>query len=161
MSSSLVSPKKWYHRWIVAPVIRQLKQGTTPEKLAWTIAAGVVTGIFPIMGTTTLVGFAAAWIFKLNQPVIHLVATLMVPAHLALILPFIRLGQRLFGSTLIENSIPAMLARFFQTPLQFASDFWLPALQGVTAWLLIAPLLLIPIRFAAKPLMTKLRRNVA
>lgn len=60
--------ERWWRRWLVAPVVKQLTLGTTPEKIAWTISLGVVLGVFPIMGSTTLVCLLAGWLLRLNQP---------------------------------------------------------------------------------------------
>ena len=46
-----------------------LRQGLTPHKLAMTCALGVVVGIFPVFGTTTILCFAVAIAFRLNIPV--------------------------------------------------------------------------------------------
>jgi len=49
----------WWKRWFINPVLKQLTQGISAEKLAWTVAIGCALGIFPIMGTTSLVCFLA------------------------------------------------------------------------------------------------------
>jgi uncharacterized protein (DUF2062 family) len=144
------------HRWIVRPIINQLKQGITPEKLSWTISLGIMLGIFPIMGTTSLVTFAAGWVFKLNQPVLHLFNSIVYPLHLALILVFIRLGQALNGVERIKFSIPEMLSKFRDDPTQFARDFGMAALYGIQAWALVS-LILIPLLYIVSlPLLKKL-----
>ena len=51
--------KSFWKRRVVTPLIAQLKQGVTPEKLALTVALGLVLGIFPILGATTLLCGAA------------------------------------------------------------------------------------------------------
>ena len=150
------SRESWWRRWLVAPVVRQLTLGTTPEKIAWTIALGVVLGVFPIMGTTTLVCLLAGWLFRLNQPVLHVFKSLVYPLHLALILVFIRLGERLYGVPLISFSIPQLLAKFKEDPLQFGKDFGLAAWHGVSAWLLIAPVAAILIKVALMPVIKRL-----
>lgn len=68
-----VPRESWWRRRIVAPVIAQLKQGATPEKLALTVALGFVLGVFPILGSATLLCGLAAWALRLNQPVIQIV----------------------------------------------------------------------------------------
>ncbi|RYD24904.1 MAG: DUF2062 domain-containing protein, partial [Verrucomicrobiaceae bacterium] len=135
----------WWRRWFVMPVIRQLAQGISPDRLGWSVAAGMTLGIFPIMGSTTLICIAAAWALGLNQPVTHLFKSAMYPLHLPLILVFIHLGQRLFGVPLLTLSIPELLGRFKDDPARFAGDFGMAALHGVTAWLLVAPLLALAI----------------
>jgi uncharacterized protein (DUF2062 family) len=146
----------WWRRWLVAPVAKQLTLGTTPEKIAWTISLGVVLGVFPIMGSTTLVCLLVGWLLRLNQPVLHVFKTLVYPLHLALILAFIRLGERLYGVPLISFSIPQLLDRFKLDPLQFAKDFGMAAWHGVSAWLLIAPVAAILIKVAVLPVLRQL-----
>ena len=141
----------WWRRWIIRPVINQLSAGGSPERLGWTIATGMVLGIFPIMGSTTLLCLAAGWLLRLNQPVLHVFRAVVYPLHLALILVFIRMGERLHGADLIAFSIPQLVGRFKDDPLRFASDFGLAAWHGITAWLLVAPLLVIVIKVAVMP----------
>jgi uncharacterized protein (DUF2062 family) len=149
-------PKEvWWRRWLVTPVVTQLKVGNSPERISWTIALGVVLGVFPIMGSTTLVCLFAGWMLGLNQPVLHIFKTLVYPLHLALILVFIRLGERLHGVPLISFSIPELVARFRSDPLQFAVDFGMAAWHGVSAWLLIAPVVAILINMLILPVLRK------
>lgn len=138
------------------PIVNQLKRGISPEKLSWTIALGVTLGIFPIMGSTSLVCFIAGYFLKLNQAILHLFKTLTYPLHLALILVFIRLGQHLNGVPPIKFSIPQMLARFKDDPAQFGRDFGMAALHGIEAWAIAAILLIPLIRLISLPLLRKL-----
>ncbi|MGJ8697710.1 MAG: DUF2062 domain-containing protein [Verrucomicrobiaceae bacterium] len=154
------APRPWWHRWFIQPVARQLTQGISPEKLGWTIAAGIVLGIFPIMGTTTFICFAAAWLLKLNQPVIQTACHAVYALHLALILVFIRAGQALFGADPIPFSISQLLGRFTDDPWQFAKDFGVAALQGITAWALVAPLLLFAIKLTITPVLGRFAKKL-
>ena len=145
-----------WRRWLIAPIKAQLMQGMTVERVSWTIALGVVLGVFPIMGSTTLVCLLAGWVLNLNQALLHVFKTAVYPLHLALILVFIRLGERIYGAPLIAFSIPQLLARFKQDPLQFARDFGMAAWHGVSAWLLIAPLAALLIKMAVIPVVSRL-----
>ena len=145
-----------WRRWLIAPIKAQLMQGLTVERVSWTIALGVVLGVFPIMGSTTLVCLLAGWVLNLNQALLHVFKTAVYPLHLALILVFIRLGERIYGAPLIAFSIPQLLARFKQDPLQFARDFGMAAWHGVSAWLLIAPLAALLIKMAVIPVVSRL-----
>ena len=141
----------WWRRWIIRPVLGQLSAGGSPDRLGWTIAVGMVLGIFPIMGSTTLLWLAAGWLLGLNQPVLHVFRAVVYPLHLALILVFIRMGERLHGADRIAFSIPQLVGRFKDDPLRFAADFSLAAWHGISAWLLVAPLLVILIKLAVTP----------
>lgn len=148
--------QSWWRRRLLGPVVAQLTVGISPERVAWTIALGVVLGIFPIMGSTTLVCLLVGWLLRLNQAVLHVFKTLVYPLHLALILVFIRLGESLYGVPLISFSIPQLVVKFKDDPLQFARDFGLAAWHGVSAWLLIAPLAAILIKLAVMPVVSRL-----
>ena len=73
-----------------------LRRGLTPHKLSMTCAMGVVIGIFPVFGTTTILCFGIAIAFRLNIPLIQLVNYLVAPLQLIFILPFIKMGTILF-----------------------------------------------------------------
>ena len=86
----------WWQRRVVAPIVQQLRQGITPQKIALTLALGGVLGIFPILGATTLLcGIAGVWL-RLNQPIIQLVNYLVYPLQIALLIPFYRAGFPIF-----------------------------------------------------------------
>lgn len=150
-------PKKSrLNRWIIQPILKQLKQGTSPQRLAWSISLGITLGIFPIMGSTSLMCFIFGWMLKLNQPVLHLFKTLTYPIHLPLILVFIRLGQKINGVPLLTLSIPEMLGQFKDDPTQFARDFGLAALHGIEAWAICSIILVPTAYFTALLLLRKL-----
>ena len=157
-----IPDKTWksrFRRWIVSPILEQLKRGITPEKLSCTIARGITLGIFPIMGSTSLICFFFGWLLKLNQAILHIFRSLSYPLHLALILVFIRLGQQLNGAPLIRLSIPEMMTQFKDSPAQFGRDFGMAALHGIEAWAIAAIILIPLIRMISLPLLKKLIRN--
>lgn len=157
MAEAVIDPgKSWWRRRLVAPVVAQLMVGISPERIAWAISLGVVLGIFPIIGTTTLVCLAAGWLLRLNQPVLHVFSNLVYPLHLVLILVFIRLGERMHGAPRMSFSIPQLLGKFRDDPLQFAGDFGISAWHGVSAWLLVAPVAAVLVKFAVTPVLKRL-----
>jgi hypothetical protein len=103
------------------------------------------------MGTTSFVCFFAAVYLRLNQPVIQVVCHTLWAAHLALILPFIRMGQWIQGSQPIKGSISTLLKEFFTNPWQFAQDYWLAALHGIFAWFLVSIPLILLVRSITLP----------
>lgn len=94
-----------------------LKSGITPKKLALTCALGVVVGIMPIWGITTLLCFLVAAIFRVNVVVLQLVHYFVYPIQLLLIIPFIKLGTFLFDVNPMPYALTELQARF-------SADFW-------------------------------------
>jgi hypothetical protein len=125
---------------VVAPIVQQLKQGITPQKIALTLALGGVLGIFPILGATTLLcAIAGVWL-RLNQPIIQLVNYLVYPLQIALLIPFYRAGERLFGAEPVPIvDVAGLIARFGAGPWQFILDYGLVGLYGIAVWCLAAP----------------------
>jgi uncharacterized protein (DUF2062 family) len=90
------SVREWFRCRILRPLLRQLRGGVTPRRLAWSLALGVVVGINPSVGLTTLVVVILAWAFGLNQIASQVGSYVAAPLHLLLFLPFIQLGVYLF-----------------------------------------------------------------
>ena len=159
MTQSFQRESLW-RRWVVKPVVAQLAQGTTPAKIAQAIAFGVTTGVFPLLGTTTVLALGVGIMLKLNQPVLQVFRELTYPIQLATILLFMRAGESLFGAEHVPLSIPMMMERFFASPGQFLSEYGMIGLYGVVVWLLLAPLLIGVIYLVSKPLVEKLAKHL-
>ena len=153
--------ESFWKRCVVTPLVAQLQQGVTPEKLALTVALGLVLGVFPILGSTTLLCGIAAVVLRLNQPVIQLVNYVAYPAQLALIIPIYRAGEMLFGKAPIPLSIPLIVARFRTDFGQFLRDFGMIAVQGIVLWCLLAPVVIAALHFTVRPFLRRLSRPTA
>ncbi|MFD2255688.1 DUF2062 domain-containing protein [Luteolibacter algae] len=159
VATSDKGPPSRLRRWVITPVLNQLKQGTSPEKLSWSISLGITLGIFPIMGSTSLVCFLAGYFLKLNQPLLHLFKTFTYPFHIAFIIIFIRLGQRMNGVAPLEFSIKELVAKFRESPLEFAGEFGMAALYGIEAWAMTSVLLIPLIYYISLPILKRLSRK--
>ena len=78
----------------------RLKDETSTEKLALSLALGLVLGVFPVFGVPTVLCGLAAAVWRLNFPALQLVNYLACPLQLALLWPFARFGSTLFGVSL-------------------------------------------------------------
>lgn len=122
---------------------RLLTQGISPDRLALTIALGIVLGLFPIIGFTSVLCAAAAMALRLNLPAIQAVNYFMYPLQIMMVLPFIRAGEFIFRANRTTLTLGQMLSLFKLNFWGAAHSLWLLALQGIAAWLLIAPLALL------------------
>ena len=71
-------------------------QGVSPRKLALTISLGIFIGTVPVLWGSTLLCAVLAVLFRLNHPSIQAANYLVYPLQLALIVPFYRVGARIF-----------------------------------------------------------------
>jgi uncharacterized protein (DUF2062 family) len=141
MAVTLASFIKFWRERVVALIVHQLTQGVTPHKIALSIGLGFSLGVFPVLGTTTALCAVAAVRLRLNQPVIQLVNWLVYPLQLAWILIFIRIGEWILHAPYMAFSLPELIQKFHDSPVKFLRQFSLVALQGIFAWLFIAPFL--------------------
>jgi len=129
----------FFYNRVIAPIVALLTQGITPEKIALSLAFGIVLGVFPVLGSTTILCAAAALIFRLNLPAIQLVNYLIYPLQLFFLLPFIRLGEMLFRAAPLQLSLAQMLAMARADLPHAIATLWLAGVHAMSAWLLIGP----------------------
>ena len=150
------TPRGFWRRCALDPLVDLLAQGLTPERLALSLAAGLVLGLFPIVGVTTLLCVAAGFAFRLNHLALQLANHLAYPLQLPLVLAFVRLGERLVGAPRVSFDPRALVRHFERDATGFLREFGLTGLHGILGWSLIAPLLLLAVFFSLRPLLRRL-----
>ena len=132
--------ESFFYRRLIRPILDLLQQGVTPEKLALSLALGLVLSVFPAVGWTTALCALAALIFRLNIPAIQMVNYFMYPAQLALLLPFFRLGERVFRAPHLPISVPHIY-QMAHADLWGAIKFlWSTTWHAIVVWAVLAPL---------------------
>ncbi|WP_028080417.1 DUF2062 domain-containing protein [Solimonas soli] len=127
---------------LLALLRQQLLQGVTPRRLALALGLAFALGIFPVLGATTMLCAVAGVLLRLNQPLLQLANYLVYPLQLALLLPFYRAGEWLFGMTPVPLlSVADLLRRFDADPWAFVADYARVGVAGIVVWLLLSPLL--------------------
>jgi uncharacterized protein (DUF2062 family) len=137
-------------------LIAFLKIGITPEKLAFCIALGCAFGMIPAIGTTTILCALTAFILRLNLAAILAVNYFVYPIQLALLLPFIRAGEWLFGSEHLDLSADLIQRMMKEDLLKAAVSLGPTMIHALLAWLLIAPIIAVVIFFIMRPLLRRL-----
>ena len=129
----------FFYRRLVRPIIDLLRQGVTPEKIAFSIALGVALGVFPVLGSTTALCELAALVLRLNLPAIQVVNYFVYPLQIALLIPFFRLGERLFHAPHLPLSVPQIYAMIHANMWNAIRSLWTTAWHAVIVWCLLAP----------------------
>jgi uncharacterized protein (DUF2062 family) len=152
-----VSDEGWLRRRVTAPLRLMLRHGSTPEKVAISLALGAALGLFPLLGTSTLLCFAVALLFRLNHPAIQLANYLMYPFQIPLILAYVRFGESLTSSPPVPFDPRVLAATLRADPTALVARFGLTACHAVLGWVAAAPLLIGVLYAAALPLMRGLQ----
>ena len=121
-------------RWL-KPIIQLLRQGLSPEKIALTIALGIILGVTPVLGSTVLLCTLAAIVFRLNLLVIQLASTVVYPLQFILLIPFYRLGAWMFGEDASTVSLQGVAALIKAGAGQAVWTLWVVTLHALVAWL--------------------------
>ncbi len=126
---------------ILRPLLRQLRGGVTPRRLAWSLALGIVIGINPSVGLTTIVVILIAWIFGLNQAASQIGAHAVTPIHLLLFLPFMQLGVFLFHTHRLPLS-RGQIEHLSRHPVRLLHEIWRWEWHALVVWGVVAAILL-------------------
>jgi uncharacterized protein (DUF2062 family) len=129
----------FFHRKLVRPILDLLRQGVTPEKIALSMALGAALGVFPALGWTTALCAIAAIVLRLNLPAIQIVNYLMYPAQIVLLVPFFRLGEKLFRAPHLAVSAPQIYGMIHASAWNAIKLLWTTTWHAMVAWGLIAP----------------------
>lgn len=138
-----------------------LTGGGTPEAIALGLAAGFVLGVFPALGWTTLLCTGAAWALRLNLPAIQLVNYVAYPLQLALLIPFIRWGEWLFGVPPMAVSLESIVAMIRTGAAQAIAVLWWSTMRAIAVWMMVAQIAGLAIYHAALPLLRRMTERSA
>lgn len=119
-------------------LIKALKRGTTPQKLAITCALGVVLSVFPIYGVTTLLCFLAAIVLRLNIVIIQAVNYALTPLQLLLVIPFMQSGIFIFNLKSIPLDFNEIVVRSKEDFRSLISELGEVLASGIAVWALVS-----------------------
>ncbi len=155
--------REFFRCKVLRPLLRLLRGGVTPRRLAWSIALGMVIGINPSVGVTTLVVIMLAWTLGLNQVASQIGAHVVAPLHILLIIPFMQLGVHLFHTRRLPLN-RRQIEHLAHHPLRLVHEIWQWEWHALIVWGVVAaiamPLLAVYIRRALVLLMRRHRALV-
>ena len=141
---------------ITAAIGKFLKRGMSIRKIALCVSLGIVLGIFPVLGSTTVLCAAAAIFFRLNQPLIQLVNYAVYPLQLLLLAFFYGLGNWLFNDQNSAFSGKRVVGMLQDDMWGSLAALWDMTLFAVLLWILIGPVLAMILYAFLTPVIRKL-----
>jgi uncharacterized protein (DUF2062 family) len=150
--------RTFWQRRVRDPIVAQLTQGMSPEKIAQTIAVGSCIALFPVLGVTTALCILTAVVLRLNQPVILLLNQALWPVHISTIYLCVRLGETLFDAPHVRFSIRYMSSLFWEDRAMFFHRFGMTVFYAVVAWALLAPVYIAVMYYTALAIVRELTR---
>jgi uncharacterized protein (DUF2062 family) len=150
----------WFYRRVALPILALLRMGASPKKLAWSIAVGLLIGINPILGSTTVLCLAVAFVLRLNIAASQVGNHVVYPLQLILIIPFIRLASRVFGTAPMPLSANELLHAAREHPIALSRQLWLWEWHAFVLWAIFAAIAIPLIALALTPLLRRLLKRV-
>ncbi|MEM8868711.1 MAG: DUF2062 domain-containing protein [Verrucomicrobiota bacterium] len=138
-----------------AIIRKQLTQGLRPVDCAKAVASSLTIGVFPIMGCSTPMNTFSALIFRLNLPVVQAFNWVIGPVKIALIFPFLRIGEWLFQAEPFSLSLTEFSRRFFNDVGGTTQEFAWTFVHAIVGWMLCAPIICLLIYLVAKPILQR------
>jgi uncharacterized protein (DUF2062 family) len=152
--------KSLFNEKVKKPVLDFLNEGISAKKLAWTISVGAVLGIFPLLGSTTVLCLLVAFLLRLNFPILMLASYLVYPLQFIFLLPFMKVGEQFLGTTSFELTLDEILKVMQQGfPMAFEVLGW-ATLKGMGAWAFFAPALIALLYFVLLPVFKVVERKI-
>jgi uncharacterized protein (DUF2062 family) len=151
--------KDFFRRRLAQPIFSLLRQGVTPEKLALSVALGAAFGVFPALGWTTALCAVIALLLKLNLPAIQTVNYFMYPVQVVLLIPFFRLGEKLFRAQRLPLTLPQIYGMIQTSWWGAIHLLWTTTWHAIVVWVLIAPFFTGLVYLILAPLLRRILRR--
>ena len=147
----------------MAPLHDLLLMGMDPRHLAWSLAAGFVIGLNPLLGTTTILTLGIALVFRLNIVASQIANHVVYPLQLLLFFVFLRAGNFIFHAEPIPFGRD-ILRRAAHHPIDTTRILWHWEWHALIVWLLcaivITPLLVAILTPALRRLLLSLHQPI-
>jgi hypothetical protein len=137
---------------IIKPLLKLLRQGVTPEKLALSLALSATLAVIPAFGWSVWLCGLAGLAFGLNLPAMQAVNYFLYPAQVALLLPFFRLGEKLFRAPHLPLSVSQIVSMGRANFWGAIKLLWNTTWHAVVVWALLAPFAIGLIYFVLLPI---------
>jgi hypothetical protein len=120
-----------------------LRRGADPDRLAWSLALGLVVGVNPLLGSTTQVGNHAVYPLEI----------LMFPV-------FIKLGDLLFGTVKLPLEGSALWHAAKYHPWRTTRLLWTWEWHALVVWAMFAVVAVPGLAMGIRPVLEKMARRV-
>ena len=145
----------WARRRFVFPLNKAIRAGISIERLAVSLALGITIGLIPLYGFTTLIVGCIALSLRLNFVAMQVAHYVVHPIQIALLIPFLKLGDAILKSSEITFSVKQYI-QLFRTDFWGAiHQLWLVNLSAILIWMVIAVPLFILLYYSLRYLFTK------
>ncbi len=143
----------FFRRHVLRPLLRLLRHGVSPKRLAWSLAIALLVGVNPFIGVTTVCMLLLAWVFRLNYVATQIGIHAVAPLQWLLFLPFVHAGIVLFRTHRLPMTKAEIMHLSHRHPVQLMHLLWQWEWHALVIWAVCAVVL-------AKPIAVQIRRGL-
>jgi len=114
------------------------KEGLTAEQIAFSITIGIVAGLFPVIGTTTLVSVLLTLLFRQNILIVQAVQWILGLVQIFLIIPFMQFGAFILNQHGIHISMHQINIAFEPGFLAGIKTVGILQLYAILTWIILS-----------------------
>jgi uncharacterized protein (DUF2062 family) len=114
------------------------EEGLSPEKLAFSVTLGIVSGIFPVIGLTTLLSIVLTMLFRQNLLVVQSVQWILALVQVLLIIPFMQFGAYILNVHAFHINMAQINHAFQPGMLSGIKTVGIFHLYGILTWLILS-----------------------
>ena len=137
-----------------------LKMGADPDKLAWSLALGVVVGVNPLLGSTTVVVLGLAALFRLNLVASQVGNHAMYPLEILMFPVFIKTGSLVFGTVKLPLEGHALWYAVKHHPWDTTRLLWTWEWHALVVWAVFAVVAVPVVALSSEPMLRKMAKRV-
>ncbi len=137
-----------------------LKMGADPDRLAWSLALGMVVGVNPLLGSTTLVALGLAAAFRLNLVASQVGNHAVYPLEILLFPVFIKLGDVMFGTVKVPLAGKVLWEAARHHPWDTTRLLWSWEWHALIVWAVFAAVAMPVIALGSEPVLRKMAERV-
>ena len=113
------------------------KDGLTPRDLAFSVTLGIISGIFPVIGMTTLLSIVLTMLFRQNLLVVQSVQWILALVQVMLIIPFMQFGAYVVNAHALHINMAQINHAFQPGMLSGIKTVGIFHLYGILTWLIL------------------------
>jgi uncharacterized protein (DUF2062 family) len=145
---------------MVNPVMGLLRRGADPDKLAWSLAMGMVVGVNPLLGSTTVVALGLASLFRLNFVASQVGNHAVYPVEILMFPVFIKMGSVIFRTPKLPLAGHALWDAVKRHPWHTTQLLWTWEWHALVVWSGFAMVAAPIIAKASEPVLRKMAARV-
>jgi uncharacterized protein (DUF2062 family) len=144
----------------VGPVIGLLRTGASPRRLAWSLALGLVVGVNPLLGSTTVVALALASALRLNLVASQVGNHAVYPLEWLMFPVFIKVGSIVFRTPAIPLGGKALLDQVTRHPWDTTRLLWMWEWHALIVWAGFAAVVMPLLALGLCPVLVKMKQRM-